>query len=306
MRKSNSVNMESYFSRCYADLTQNRSLESLFLLQPTMFSREKGEKSGRWPLSRSSHRGKEQKYQDATVDESPVPSPTHTAVQQGVTGVTDFVIYPAASRHHFKSKRERSAFSSHRQVETGWVSSSDLINIRFQLHTGGAERKIAELNDQQTESISFCLSRLQQRFSAFKRDQSAETRIRSLFHRVPHIWVRRLSIFGFTQIILINYSCWEAFIPLCVCVCFCAHHPVCACTCACVCICVCRQFCKGEKKGGGVGVENDPGSDTYETGGLIHKHSSKAPGPGNLRGKLLTSQPWRPHCLLCMRSCDMF
>lgn len=61
-----------------------------------------------------------------------------------------------------------------------------------------------------------------------------------------------------------------------------------------------------KKVGGGVGVENDPGSDTYETGGLIHKHSSKAPGPGNLRGKLLTSQPWRPHCLLCMRSCDMF
>lgn len=56
---------------------------------------------------------------------------------------------------------------------------------------------------------------------------------------------------------------------------------------------------------GGWGVENDPGADTYETGGLIHKHSSKAPGPGNLRGKLLTSQPWRPHCLLCMRSCDM-
>lgn len=145
-----------------------------FLLQPTMFLREKGEKSGRWPLLRSSHRRKEQKYQDATVDESPVSSPTHTAVQQGLTGVTDFVIYPAASRRHFKSRRERSAFSSHRQVETGWVSSSDLINIRFQLHTGGeAERKIAELNNQQTESINFCLSRLQQRFSAFKRNQSA-------------------------------------------------------------------------------------------------------------------------------------
>lgn len=68
-------------------------------------------------------------------------------------------------------------------------------------------------------------------------------------------------------------------------------------------VCVCHQFCKGENGQGG--VEDDLGADTYETGGLIHKHSSKAPGPGNLRGKLLTSQPWRPHCLLCMRSCDM-
>lgn len=56
---------------------------------------------------------------------------------------------------------------------------------------------------------------------------------------------------------------------------------------------------------GGESEENDPGADTYETGGLIHKHGSEAPGPGNLRGKLLTSQPWRPYCLLCMRSCDM-
>lgn len=73
---------------------------------------------------------------------------------------------------------------------------------------------------------------------------------------------------------------------------------------SCVFVCVYHQFCKG-KIGAGGGVENDPGADTYETGGLIHKHSSQAPGPGNLRGKLLTSQPWRPRCLLCMRSCDM-
>lgn len=75
---------------------------------------------------------------------------------------------------------------------------------------------------------------------------------------------------------------------------------------SCVFVCVYHQFCKGESEvWGGGRVENDPGADTYETGGLIHKHISKAPGPGNLRGKLLTSQPWRPHCLLCMRSCDM-
>lgn len=70
----------------------------------------------------------------------------------------------------------------------------------------------------------------------------------------------------------------------------------------CLCLYVYAISSASEKTGG---VENDPGADTYETGGLIHKHSSKAPGPGNLRGKLLTSQPWRPHCLLCMRSCDM-
>lgn len=79
----------------------------------------------------------------------------------------------------------------------------------------------------------------------------------------------------------------------------------------CVLLCVFMRICvrmpsilRGRERKGGV-VENDPGADTYETGGLIHKHSSKAPGPGNLRGKLLTSQPWRPRCLLCMRSCDM-
>lgn len=89
-----------------------------------------------------------------------------------------------------------------------------------------------------------------------------------------------------------------------VCVYVTVHIVQCVFLLALVSMCVCHQFCKGENVEGG-GVENDPGADTYETGGLIHKHSSKAPGPGNLRGKLLTSQPWRPHCLLCMRSCDM-
>lgn len=89
----------------------------------------------------------------------------------------------------------------------------------------------------------------------------------------------------------------------CVCVCFYVHCPVCVFMRARVCMSI-PSVLQGRNPGGG-GLENDPGSDTYETGGLIHKHSSKAPGPGNLRGKLLTSQPWRPHCLLCMRSCDM-
>lgn len=78
---------------------------------------------------------------------------------------------------------------------------------------------------------------------------------------------------------------------------------LCIAQCVFLCVLMCAITSTREKAGGG--VENDPGGDTYETGGLIHKHSSEAPGPGNLRGKLLTSQPWRPDCLLCMRSCDM-
>lgn len=91
----------------------------------------------------------------------------------------------------------------------------------------------------------------------------------------------------------------------CVRVCVSAHRPVCAFASTRTRVCVCHQFCTGESEEGGESEENDPGADTYETGGLIHKHGSEAPGPGNLRGKLLTSQPWRPYCLLCMRSCDM-
>lgn len=86
--------------------------------------------------------------------------------------------------------------------------------------------------------------------------------------------------------------------------CVTAQCPVCPFMCLHAYLCAYAINSARERKEGG-GVENDPGADTYETGGLIHKHSSKAPGPGNLRGKLLTSQPWRPRCLLCMRSCDM-
>lgn len=106
------------------------------------------------------------------------------------------------------------------------------------------------------------------------------------------------------QVITLNVyvMCLSICMRACVCVCLCRLSSVCFQVCLCLYV---YAISSAREKTGRGGVENDLGADTYETGGLIHKHSSKAPGPGNLRGKLLTSQPWRPHCLLCMRSCDM-
>lgn len=73
-------------------------------------------------------------------DESPASSPGHTAVQHGVAGVTHCVICPTASGRRFKSRTERLTFNSHGQVQTGWASSSRLINICLQLHTRGEYR----------------------------------------------------------------------------------------------------------------------------------------------------------------------
>lgn len=98
------------------------------------------------------------------------------------------------------------------------------------------------------------------------------------------------------QVITLNVyvMCLSICMHVCMCVFLCTSSSVCLYVCVLVSVYVYAISCARGKTGRGVGVvENDPGSDTYETGGLIHKHSSKAPGPGNLRGKLLTSQPWR-------------